>query len=146
MCAIINTTIHGDDGMAEYKHLLKARFSPKNGCFVESGTTLSVIPKPRTTLKPSISHHFVAVTDLKTKSKFGWVDEVSPFTLEDFIHRYHGDSRDPELLEHVKCMLDTADKLPSGTPVAADYVPRGISPRRMAFTVYRVIFLFRGRD
>ena len=120
-----------------YTHLLKARLSPQNGCYAEDGIILSVLPR-KAPLK-EVSHYFVAAHDLATKSKYGWVEEVSPFTLEEFLHSHHHSSTDPVLVEHVKRMLDAAQKFPIDTPMTADYTARGIPPR-IEFWVHRVFF------
>ena len=121
-----------------YTHLLKARFSPKNGCYAEDGTVLSVAPRNKTPVK-EVSHYFVAAHNMSIKSKYGWVEEVAPFTLEEFLHIYHSGSTDSVAVEHVKLMLDAAQRAPIGSPMTADYVRRGIPPC-MEFLVHRVIF------
>jgi hypothetical protein len=123
-----------------YRHLLKARFSPQNACYAEDGAVLSVLPRKKVPQRQYVRHHFVAVNDLKTKSRFGWVAEVPEFTIEEFIQQYHGGSSDLVLMEHVKRMLDSASKVPVGTSMATDYAERKFPSRRMEFIVYRVIF------
>lgn len=123
-----------------YTRLLRAKFNPKNNCKVEDGAILTVLPRASVHMKDYIPYFFVSAQDLKTRSKYGWVDEVPAFTAEEFLERFHSGSSDPILAEHVRRMLDAALKVPLDTPMATDYVMRGVSPRRMEFTVHRVIF------
>ena len=69
-----------------FSKMLVARHSPKNKCFAEEGTILFVTPLR--SVSPRRSHvrqYFVSTGDKTTKSRYGWVVETPPFTLDDFI-------------------------------------------------------------
>lgn len=124
----------------KYLKLLVSRFSPANECFVEEGGILLVIPRPTVPVKDSISHFFVDSVDQKTKSKYGWVTAVEPFTARDFLSRYlKGDCSDA-CIKHNVTMLDSISKLEVDTPVAATYSQRGLDYKTMVFTVHKVFF------
>jgi hypothetical protein len=122
-----------------YSKILVAKFSPLNKCFVEDGVVLILKPKTLKKDRGQIGHHFLDQLDKKTKSKYGWVREIEPLTFEQFKAKFIGDNADNATLEHNRVMLDSIQNLRLDTPVAATYSER-IEPRRMEFTVHRVIF------
>jgi hypothetical protein len=128
----------------KYDKFLKARFSPENGCFVEDGELLTVVPKSKLPANRQVAHHFLDVATLKKRSRYGWVADSEPLTLEEFIERFHPDSKDDNLRDHVRRMLDAVAKQALGTPMAAGYTPRGLGNRQMEFIVHRVFFHGRG--
>jgi hypothetical protein len=122
-----------------YDRILVAKYSPLNKCFVEDGGILILKPKKIKKDTGHIGHYFLDHLDKKTKSKYGWVKEIEPLTFEQFRTKFIGDKTDNETLEHNKIMLDSIQNLKLDTPVAATYSERN-EPRRMEFTVHRVIF------
>jgi hypothetical protein len=124
-----------------YTKVLVARHSPKNGCYVPDGQVLVIVPIKSLPKKEQVAHFFVSVNDLKTRSKYGWVKEVEPFTLNSFLENHFvGRTLNDEALHHIKVMLASIKKLSPGTAVAATYSSRGIIEKSMALTVHRVIF------
>ena len=122
-----------------YTKILVARFSPKNKCFASDGDVLYAKPRPNVPQKSHVSHHFVSSTDEK-KSQYGWVAEVTPFSMDTFISERVGGEVDEETTHHIQTMLEAIAGLTPGTPVAADYSQRGVEKRRMEFSVHRVFF------
>ena len=124
-----------------YKKILVARHSPKNGCNAEDGDVLIIVPRRTIPQRTTVSHYFIAAKDGKTKSKYGWVQDVSAFTLDDFVKSYlaAGKMSDTER-EHIETMLVSIQKLPENTPTTATYRVRGAIERRMKLTVHRVVF------
>jgi hypothetical protein len=91
--------------------------------------------------KNTVPHYFVSAADWSTKSRYGLVQEVNPFTLRDFVVRFCGgrglsDSEE----QHLAGMLQSIQKLPVDTPVAATYSRRGIDKRDLELSVHRVVF------
>lgn len=127
--------------MTVYKMSLVARFSPKNGCNVPDGELLTVLPKKKLPRNRDSGHHFVSVRDPSLTSKFGWVKQSQPYSLEDFLKLTHGEGdASEEQKDHVKTMLSAIAALDEGTPVAATYFVRGTIERKHVFTVHKVIF------
>jgi hypothetical protein len=124
----------------KYSKLLVSKSSPENGCFVEEGGILIVVPKSKILNKDHIPHFFLDSIDRKTKSKYGWVKSIEPFTLDDFLKRYCSGSTDQDLISHIEIMLNSIVKLDDDTPVAATYSERGVESKRMEFTVHKVFF------
>lgn len=124
-----------------FSRILIARQSPKNKCFVEDGIPLFVKALSPVPLKDHVSHWFLSVRDRETKSRYGWVKEVSPFTLDEFVARHlsheHLSSSDRQ---HLETMFQAIVPLAEGTPVAATYSCRGVEEQRMEFTVHRIFF------
>jgi len=124
-----------------FTKLLVARHSPQNGCHAQDGAILYVEPRPTVPLKDHLAHHFVAHGDDETRCKYGWVSEVEPFGLDDFIRTYLAErSISDSGRDHLEIMLRSVAKLNPGTPVAATYSSRGVEKPRMEFTVHRVVF------
>lgn len=127
--------------MEVFSKVLVARYNPKNKCNVENGVTLIVKPLVSVPMRDHVPHYFVSAQDGKTRSKYGWVEETEPFSLDDFIHRYwrSNEPADNDRM-HLETMLRSIAKLAPDTPCAATYSRRGIETKRMAFTVHRVFF------
>lgn len=109
-----------------FNKLLVSRYSPKNGCFVEDGKVLSIVPlKNFPKGKNIFSHHFIDPDEKSIKSKFGWVKDVDPFTIEDFIKKYTiQEIEDESELEYLKIMLSSIKNLKEDTAVGATYKTR----------------------
>lgn len=127
-----------------FTKLLVGQYSPQNGCNVPDGEVLTVIPKANVPLHEHLGHEFRAAANRQISSKYGWVREVAPFSLQEFVATYL-DGRDltPSEQQHLETMFQSIAKLPAGTPVAATYSSRGVEAKRMDFTVHRVI-LYKG--
>lgn len=137
--------LHSDKAVCMDKRLnttkiLVARLRPENKCFVDDGAILILKPKKLKTKKDYVGHYFLDHLDKKTKSKYGWVKIIEPITLDQFVNKYIGDTKDMDVIEHNKIMLDSIQKLNADTPVAVTYSERGIEHKRMDLTVHRVFF------
>lgn len=124
-----------------YSKILVAKFSPQNGCHASEGEVLLLKPKTSIPMKNHVPHYFVSVQNPKQKSKYGWVKEVEDFSLGEFVEKYAvtASSSDEEL-NHISIMLQSIEKLPIDTPVAADYSKYGVIEQRMVLTVHKVFF------
>jgi hypothetical protein len=126
--------------MTEFKKLLVAKYSPQNGCNAPDGVVLTVLPKKPRPHKDS-AHRFVSSLDHAVSSKYGWVVDAEPLTLDQFIAKHLGAKEiDEEEKDHIKILLSSIAKLPPDTPVAASYFVRGNLERRVDFVVHKVIF------
>src|SRR3954454_1061984 len=124
-----------------FTRILVAKYSPKNNCHVKEGDTLAVTSRKTVPQSESVEHFFVSATDLKTRASYGWVKEVEPFTLDEFLARSELNERIAvEDRPQIKAMLCAIDKLPPGTPVAATYSRRGIEKKRMELIFHKVFF------
>ena len=123
-----------------FNKILVARHSPENRCFADEGEVLTVVQRETVPKEFNVDHYFVSVADMKTRSKYGWVKEVEPYTLTSFINTYLPSQPGERELEHVRTMLNSISNLPEGTPVAASYVLRGVIQKEMIFTVHKVFF------
>jgi hypothetical protein len=124
-----------------YSKVLVARFSPQNGCYAADGEVLTIIPTKNLRSNQDAEHNFVSSRDRSLTSKFGWVQEVPAFTLEQFLSRTSEPGAiSDERKEHVQTMLSSIALLPHDTAVAATYWMRGAIERRHVFAVHRVIF------
>jgi hypothetical protein len=130
------------DASTLFTKLLVAQHSPQNGCHAQDGDVLIVKPKPK--MPPpgkDAAHHFVAAKDGRTKSKYGWVQEVAPFTLQDFTSKYlEGRTLSEEQVEHLRTMLTSVARMEVTKPAKADYVVRGVERKVTVLSVHRVIF------
>jgi len=125
----------------KFSKILVARYSPENKCYAPDGAVLTVKPLAQVPMKDHVPHYFTSVTDPTIKSRYGWVKEVDPFSLDDFVARYTAkNDLTAEEREHLEVMFTSIAKLAPETPVAATYSCRGVERRRMQFTVHRVIF------
>jgi hypothetical protein len=102
---------------------------------------LTVVPRKSLPRNTDLAHYFVSSRNPSSKSRFGWVQEINPFTFEEFVKQYLGE-RQPaeEEKDHIVTMLSSIKDLPSGTPVTASYFVRGIIDRRNEFAVHKGIF------
>ena len=127
--------------MSKYTKILIAQKSIKNNCNADDGTYLYLKPINNSTMKGSIQHHFLSCNDNKIKSKYGWVKEEPPFTLEEFLDRYLSKNVSDDIKTSVELMLNSINKLSVDTPVTATYRKRGIgASAKMVLTVHKVIF------
>src|SRR5438477_9530191 len=103
-----------------FSRILVAKHSPSNGCFAREGDILSIRPRETIPKKDHVQHFFVSTSDLKTKSKYGWITAVRPFTLPDFVRKHlQGASLSAAEESHIHTMLTSIEKLPEGTAVTA---------------------------
>ena len=123
-----------------YSKWVVARHSPKNGCDATEGAVLIVEPRKSVPSKTVVQHTFVNVADRKEKSKYGWVAETTPFTLDEFVSKHLTGVPSEEEIDHVRVMMDAAQTQPEGTPLTADYKSRGVIERSMQLTVHKVVF------
>ena len=77
----------------EYSKRLVAQHSPKNGCNAPDGAALIVRPKKNVPTKTVVQHTFENAENGKEKSKYGWVEETSTFTLDDFVREHLGEGQ-----------------------------------------------------
>ena len=129
--------------METFKKILVAKYSPKNACNVPDGEPLTVVPKKNRPLNKDTGHRFVGVIDKSKLSRYGWVAEAPPFTLEEFIEKYLGSKEvGKEGKDHIKIMLSSISQLPVDTAVAATYFVRGDLQKTSEFVVHKVIFYY----
>jgi hypothetical protein len=125
---------------ATFSKLLVAKHSPQNGCHVRDGEVLCVLPRQKLPGKDHVSHAFVSTVDRKTKSRYGWVVSVEPFTVDDFVRAHLNDEADDPTRHHVLAMLTRLSNLPPGIPVAVEYTRYGVEEPRVELNVHRVFF------
>ncbi|HEV3437215.1 MAG TPA: hypothetical protein VG122_07645 [Gemmata sp.] len=127
--------------MEIFQKLLVGKFSLKNGCHANDGEILTLIPRKEIPKNKDVAHYFVSVRDSGIKSKYGWVEEAKPFTIEDFI-RTQLSAREigEQEMEHIRIMLSSIQKLVPGTPVTPSYVVRGVIEKRTDLIVHKVFF------
>lgn len=103
-----------------------------------------LIVKPKTPLpSKETAHHFVSAKDGRTKSKYGWVQETQPFTLQDFISTHLADrTLSEEEREHVRTMLTALTRIPVEKPATVEYAVRGVERKVIVLNVHRVIFYY----
>lgn len=124
-----------------FTKVLVAKHSPQNGCFAQEGQVLAIMSRDSVPQKDHIPHFFVSSDDCRTKSKYGWVKDIAPFTLTSFVDRYLSNCKVSEAdLKHVEAMLVSIKHLSEGTPVAATYSSRGVIEKSMKLTVHKVFF------
>jgi hypothetical protein len=86
------------------------------------------------------AHKFSGTASPTAVSQYGWVKDVEPLTLTQFIDSYlHGVTLGDSDREVLRITLRSIARLPEGTPVAAAYVWRGVENRRLELEVHRVI-------
>lgn len=124
--------------MIMYTKLLTAKYSPGNKCFASEGEVLTIVSKPN--LPKNDAQYFFIGAKGNEKSQFGWVTEVAPFTIEDFIKNYAKDPSNESEKEYIKIMLDAAAKYGHNTPMAASFVVRGTMQKKVVLTVHKVLF------
>ena len=124
-----------------FSKVLVARHSPENQCNAQNGETLILKPRGQVPIGEYVAHYFLSGKDRKTKSKYGWVKEVEPFSLNDFIEQNHLEAYlNEEDRIQMERMFSKIGNLPPDTPVAATYSRRGIERKRMELTVHKVFF------
>jgi hypothetical protein len=129
--------------METFTKLLVARHSTQNGCHVPDGQVLIVLPRRSVSLNKDTGHRFVSSLDVSLNSKFGWVADSEPFTLDEFIDRHlKGTAIEEEAKGHIALLLSSIARLPAGTPVAATYFIRGDVDRRSVFVIHKVVLYF----
>jgi hypothetical protein len=121
------------------KHVV-GRFSAENKCFALDGEVLYVAPRLNVPMKAGVAHHFTSAVNSMVKSKFGWVQNTEPFTVEDFVRKYFNGEIDGAGEAHLLTMFSDTRAIEAGKPVGVDYFKRGIEQRRMELSVHRVVF------
>lgn len=121
-----------------YSKLLIAKHNPENKCFANEGEVLTVIPKKPHPKKDG-KYYFIG-SHSKEKSQYGWVAEVEPFSLNDFVKKYAIDPTDQSEWDFIKTMLDSVKRHSQGTPMATSFDLRGAMKKQVAFTVHKVLF------
>jgi len=124
-----------------YTKLLVGKYSPENHCHAADGEPLTILP--RANAREHQGNPFLSLNHKTVKSKYGWVKQVEPFTLDDFIGNIawkKGIYDEQEAREHLTIMLESIARLEEGTPVTADYTHRGIIERKIVLSVHQVIF------
>jgi hypothetical protein len=131
-----------NDESTLFTRLLVAQHSPQNGCHAQDGEVLIVKPKTPLPSKEA-AHRFVSAKDGRTRSKYGWVQEVPPFTLQDFISAHLADrTLSEDEREHLRTMLIAVARIPVEKPAKVDYVVRGVERRVTVLNVHRVFFYY----
>jgi hypothetical protein len=128
-----------------YTKLIKARYSPQNGCYAPNGDVLYVEPRQEVPITQSVAHHFRSTSNSSLTAKFGWVAEESPFSLDEFISRHLAPRAISDSQRSVlDIMLASVARLRTEKAVAASYSRRGVEQRRMELTVHPVVFYVEG--
>jgi len=84
-----------------YNHTIVGRFNPQNGCFIDDGSQLFVLPLKDVPLRDAVGHEFSSTRDVHIKSIFGWADETKPFVIDDLLSIIPASiDRDCRLIEH----------------------------------------------
>jgi hypothetical protein len=136
------TTDESTDESTLFTKLLIAQHSPKNGCHAQDGEVLIVRPKTPPPSKET-AYRFVSAKDGRTRSKYGWVQEVAPFTLQEFISTHLADrTLSEEEREHIRTMLTAVARMPVEKPAKVEYAVRGVERRVIVLNVHRVIFYY----
>jgi len=138
-----SSIIHGDEASAGrlFSKAVCARLSPANKCFVAGGELLTVLPRRSVPMRQSVPHHFVALSDLKTTAKYGWVVGIEVASIEQLIAKtIKARDLDQSEVGAFTLMLLSVDSLPLGTPVAATYSSRGVLNRQMELSIHKVFF------
>jgi hypothetical protein len=125
--------------MKTYTRLPVARYSPENHCHVPDGEVLYVEPRKVVSQRPHLAHFFVSAKDRKTKSQYGWVRDVEPFTTADFIGCHLSGPLLTEQVAVLETMFRSIERLAPNTPVAATYSLRGVETRTMELSIHRVL-------
>ena len=124
-----------------YNHIIVGKFSPQNGCLADNDTPLFVIPLDRVPLCDAVSHEFSSMKNTSVKSRYGWVKEVSPFSIDDIISKIpEFIERDHRLTEHMISMFRAAQREKAESAMAVDYMLRGVETQSMVLSIHKVIF------
>jgi hypothetical protein len=127
--------------MKQYTKLVIARHSPENRCNAPDGAVLYVKPLRKVPMRNYVNHYFLDTFDRSTRSKFGWVKESKPFTIQDFLRIYlKGEEVPPDELFGIEKMLESITNLAPDTPVAVTYSCVGVEAKEMVLTIHRVFF------
>ena len=121
----------------KYTKVLVAQYSPQNGCNVTDGEMLIIKPPVKEPNK-EFSYHFEGVMTGR-KSRYGWVNTVPEYTLENYIDKYLKNISEKELV-YLECMLNSISKLQTNTPVAVDYRQKSMGEPIFVLHVHKVIF------
>jgi len=101
-----------------FSKVLVARHSPENQCNAQNGEILILKPRGQVPIGEYVAHYFLSGKDRRTKSKYGWVKEVEPFSLNDFIEQNHLEAylneEDGVQMEHVFENWKLASRYASG--------------------------------
>lgn len=124
----------------KYNKVLIGRNYPNNGCYVDDGEYLLVWPKANVSVRDFVTHNFSGLINETKTSKYGWVKEVPPFTLNDFISKFIRKKLNDNEKAHLIVMLESIDKLKDGDPVAATYRKKSFNENVMELKIHRVIF------
>ncbi len=123
----------------KYNKLLISKFNPKNGCYVDNGEYLILLPKKNLPLKDFVEHKFNGAINIKKSSKYGWVKNVTPFTLDEFIQNIKLDINKIDK-QHLQIMLESIAFLSENTPVAVTYSQKSMFEKEMELKVHKVFF------
>ena len=120
-----------------YNKIIVSKESEKNNCFVPNDEVLVIrsFKSPR----ENLSVNFEWYKNLSIKNKFGWVKNVNTFSFEDFINSYGSKIKDEDH-NTIKNMLDDIKNIEDDSPVAADYLKRGIINSKIILKVHKVKF------
>lgn len=124
----------------KYNKILIARYSPNNGCYVDDGEYLVVWPKVNVSMRDIITHSFSGLINETKTSKYGWVKEVPPFTMNDFISRFIRRQLNDNEKTHLVKMFESIANLKDGDPVAATYRKKSFNENEMELKIHKIIF------
>ena len=125
----------------KYTKVLIGNYNLDNKCFATGSDILISIPLIKVPIKSHFSHYFIKVNDFKIKSKYGWVKEVDSFLLDDFIQEHLISYKlDVNITYTIELMLNSIDKYPNGTPVAATYNMSNPFDKEMILSFHKVFF------
>lgn len=125
-----------------FSKVLIGRHNPENKCLVEEGELLvPALIDGKGIPKDNQQHFFNGVKSGKT-SIYGWVKEVTPFSLQELIRKFHleANSSSEEKEKLLSQLLDSIQKYPEGTPVAATFSERGFLPKKVVLIFHKVFF------
>lgn len=118
-----------------------AKYNPENKCFAATDTVLYAKPLIFKKLVSSKSLAFISTISPSIKSRYGWIKELEPFTLDDFILKHLSNIELNTMeIEALEILFDSIMKFDAGTPMGATYFQRGIEKQFMALSIHKVIF------
>jgi hypothetical protein len=106
-----------------YQKALIARHNPKNLCFAQRGELL-VPAGPGDVMKGQLpeDHHFFVGVQTGRPSRYGWVKELDVSISAEGLARLRSkDVVDEETIHRCEILLQSAAKLPEGTPMACHF-------------------------
>ncbi len=124
----------------KYTKVLISKFSPKNGCDVDDGEYLVLIPKNNIPIRDYVSHVFTGLINDNKHSKYGWVKDVPEFTLDEFVNKFIRKRISVSEKKHLQIMFTSIAKLKEGTPVAVTYNQKSMTEKVMELKVHKVFF------